>query len=96
MEVMTMVHDKIDSKTVEETFEDGGEEACPIVLNKTPATMLRREEISIDVKTSSFHDTASTAEVIGSAALMVSTNAADVPWNPTLVAQKPRVKQIPA
>jgi hypothetical protein len=51
----------------------------PKVLNKTPATILRREAVSIWVKTSNFQDTAKAADVIGSAALMVSTKEAEVP-----------------
>jgi len=66
------------------------------VLNKTPTTILRRDDTSIPVKTSNPQATAKVADVIGSAALIVSTNEAEVPWNPTLVAQKPKVKQSPA
>jgi hypothetical protein len=67
-----------------------------MVESKTPATMLAKLETSIRVKVSKPQLTAKLADVMGSAALMVSTKAAELPLNPILVAQKPSVKQSPA
>ena len=67
----------------------------PIVLNTTPATMHNKASTSELDSTSSLAQTASPADVSGSAAFIVSTKDADVPRNPTLVKKKPNVKKIP-
>lgn len=64
----------------------------PSVDNKTPATMVRRDATSSQLNTSMPQATAVAAEVIGSAALTVSTNDGDAPEKLRLVAAKPSAK----
>jgi hypothetical protein len=105
---MTMAHDKKDAYIIlllvadEEEDDSAPEEEdvpCdefPKVESKTPITMVPKLPISIRFTLSKPYETAKVAEVIGSAALTVSTKLAEVPEKPRLVAKKPKVKQSPA
>ena len=68
----------------------------PTVDKTTPATIPANDNISEGLIDSNFHKTHNAALVIGSAALMVSTKAAEDPEKPTLVAKNPMVKKVPA
>lgn len=58
--------------------------------------MVPKLPISIRFTLSNPYETAKVAEVMGSAALTVSTKLAEDPEKPRLVAKKPKVKQSPA
>lgn len=64
----------------------------PKVDNRTPATIVKSDVPSCTDSTSMPHMTAVAALVIGSAALTVSTNAADAPENDRFVLAKPNAK----
>ena len=67
---------------------------CPRVLHTTPIIMPPSDATSLGPNLSMPQKTAVAAEVIGSAALTVSTNAADPVLNPTFVRRNPIVKYI--
>jgi len=69
--------------------------AFPSVLIKTPTTTTARETLSGVLKVSMPQATAVAADVMGSAALIVSTKAADELWKLKLVARKPKQKKAP-
>ena len=68
----------------------------PTVDKTTPATIDAKDNNSGGLKYSIFHRTHKAALVMGSAALMVSTNAGEEPEKPILVAKNPMVKNVPA
>ena len=65
---------------------------CPNVDNTTPPTIPVKDATSSLPNISMPQSTATDALVNGSAALTVSTNAADPDWKPKLVNRKPNAK----
>lgn len=75
---------------------DDDDDPCARVEISTPATMDPKLVTSLLLRVSIFQATATTALVNGSAALTVSTNAAELDKKPLFVARNPMAKQMPA
>jgi hypothetical protein len=86
-----------DVTNVEPTDDDDEETVLWAKVDiSTPATMHPKLNPSGPLKVSIFHRTATAALVMGSAALTVSTKAAELAKKPPLVARNPIAKQSPA
>ena len=97
MAVMTMTQDAIEViKVVVLVVVEEDDDAFPTVDKTTPTTKPAKLRTSLELNCSNFHHTATLADVMGSAALMVSTKAADAPPKPKLVAKNPMAKHNPA
>lgn len=101
---MTIVHEINDAINAEEDDESVvvvvvGEDAVgwtlPNVEHRTPTMMPPKLAVSYVDRISNPYETANAADVMGSAALIVSTKAADDVPNPMLVAKNPNVKHEP-
>jgi hypothetical protein len=93
---MTTIQLCNDVMNVEPTEDDEDAALWAKVDIRTPTTMHPKLKLSGPLKVSIFHRTATAALVIGSAALTVSTKAAELAKKPLLVARNPIAKHSPA